>query len=56
MAKKDEAKVGMAQVLSLREGSITTPHGVLVYNGIIEMPREEAEVFVVRYPETRIIK
>lgn len=56
MAKKDETKVDTAQVLSLREGPILTPHGLLEYNGIIEMPRAEAEVFVVRYPETRIIK
>jgi hypothetical protein len=56
MAKKDDSKMDTAQVLSLREGPITTPHGVLVYNGIIEMPRAEAEEFVNRYPETRIIK
>jgi hypothetical protein len=56
MAKKEMNKADTAQVLSLREGPITTPHGVLVYNGILEMPREEAEVFVARYPETRIIK
>ncbi len=56
MAKKDDNKADTAQVLSLREGPITTPYGVLAYNGILEMPRAEAEVFVVRYPETRIIK
>lgn len=56
MAKKTEEKADTAQVFSQREGAISTPHGVLEFNGIVEMPRAEAEEFVKRYPETRIIK
>jgi hypothetical protein len=56
MAKREVAQEDIAHVFSQREGDIVTPHGVLSRNGVITMPREEAEAFVARYPETQIIK
>jgi hypothetical protein len=54
-AEHEEAQQKLASVFSQRLGDIVTPHGVIKYDQVIQLPVEVANELVASFPELRII-